>query len=195
MNFFLLSLEQMEKPLIVVALPHELDHAPIPYDVPVVMTGVGKLNSALSVMQAVRKFEPSLVINFGTAGRLTERASGLVEVAEVIQRDMDAEPLAPRGMTPFDKTPPVIRSGHEGVKCASGDSFIRSADPWLHEQGVDIVDMELFAMALACQRCQIPWRSFKYITDDTDEHAGRDWFENIHQGRDLFLTKLEQLLG
>ena len=117
----------MEKPLIVVALPHELDHAPIPYDFPVVMTGVGKLNSALSVMQAVRKFEPSLVINFGTAGRLTDRASGLVEVAEVIQRDMDAEPLAPRGMTPFDKSPPVIRSGHEGVKCASGDSFIRSS--------------------------------------------------------------------
>ena len=184
----------MEKPLIVVALPHELDHAPIPGDFPVVMTGVGKLNSALSVIEAVRRFEPSLVINFGTAGRLTDRVSGLVEVAEVIQRDMDAEPLAPRGMTPFNKSPPVIRSGHEGVKCASGDSFIRSSDPWLHEQGVDVVDMELFAMALACQRCQIPWRSFKYITDDTDEHAGRDWFENIHLGRDLFLSKLQQLM-
>lgn len=184
----------MDKLLIVSALPHELDHAPIPHDIPVIFTGVGKLNAAISLSKALLRYKPSLVLNFGTAGRLSPETSGLVEVGDVIQRDMAAEPLAPRGTTPFDQTPSVILSGHQGVRCATGDSFVSATDPWLHEQGVHVVDMELFALALVCHHSQIAWRSFKYITDDTDESAGQDWFEKIHHGRDLFLEKLDEMI-
>ena len=163
----------MNKLLIVSALPQELDHAPIPHDIPVVFTGVGKLNAAITLTDALLRYQPNLVINFGTAGRLSEETVGLVEVADVIQRDMQAEPLAPRGTTPFDQTPAVILSGHPGVRCATGDSFVSTTDPWLNEQGVHVVDMELFALALVCHRKQVSWRSFKYITDDTDESAGK----------------------
>lgn len=183
----------MDRLLIVTALPQELDHAPIPYEHPVVFTGIGKLNAAVTLMDAIQKHDPTMVINFGTAGRLSPQVSGLVEVAEVIQRDMDAEPLSPRGKTPFDDTPITIASGFPGVRCGTGDSFMRSADAWLHEQQVDIVDMELFALALVCHRRQIAWRAFKYITDDTNESAGQDWMERIHHGRDLFLHKLTQI--
>lgn len=183
----------MSNILIASALPHELDHAPLPHDVPVIYTGIGKLNSALALMDAILRYQPSLVINFGTAGRITDGVSGLVEVADVIQRDMDAVPLAPRGTTPFDETPSTITSGYPGVRCATGDSFMRAADPWLHEQGAHVVDMELFALALVCHRRQISWRSFKYITDDTDDNAGDDWFEKIHHGRDLFIAKLDEI--
>ncbi|AWB34306.1 phosphorylase family protein [Orrella marina] len=183
----------MERLLIVTALPQELDHAPIPYEHPVVFTGIGKLNAAVTLMDAISKHSPAMVINFGTAGRLSAHASGLVEVAEVIQRDMDAEPLSPRGTTPFDETPTTIASGFEGVRCGTGDSFMRSTDSWLLDQQVDIVDMELFALALVCHRRGVAWRSFKYITDDTDENAGRDWMERIHHGRALFLKKLTEI--
>jgi len=185
----------MLKLLIATALPEELGHEPIPHQLPVVFTGVGKLNTALTLHEAILQYQPSMIINFGTAGRLGDGVSGLVEVADVIQRDMDAVPLAPRGMTPFDSSPWVIPSGQKGVRCATGDSFMRSGDPWLGEQGVQIVDMELFALALVCHRKQIAWRSFKYITDDTDENAGRDWFERIHHGRTLFLAKLDEILS
>ncbi len=183
----------MKKPLIVTALPQELADQPLGHDIPVVFTGIGKLNAALTLMDAIQTYQPSVVLNFGTAGRLSTEISGLVEVADVLQHDMQAEPLAPRGFTPFDDTPSVLHSGYEGVRCATGDSFVTATQPWLTAQNVQIVDMELFALALACHRKQIPWRSFKYITDDTDENAGQQWAEKMHHGRDLFLTQLQTL--
>lgn len=183
----------MEKPLIVTALPQEFDHQPIPHDIPVVFTGLGKLNAGLSLVEAIGQHQPSVVINFGTAGRLNETVAGLVEVADVLQRDMIAEPLAPRGRTPFDETPELLRSGFAGVRCATGDSFVMAVDPWLLEQNVHVVDMELFALALVCHRKGIAWRSFKYITDDTDDNAGEHWQDKVHHGRELFLAKLDEL--
>jgi adenosylhomocysteine nucleosidase len=184
----------VHKILIVSALPHELDHAPIPHDIPVIFTGVGKLNAALSLADALLHYQPDLVVNFGTAGRVSDDVTGLVEVGDVIQRDMAAEPLAPRGTTPFDQTSSIIVSGHQGVRCATGDSFVSTRDAWLYEQDVHVVDMELFALALVCHRRKVAWRSFKYITDDTDESAGQDWFDKIHHGRDLFLAKLDEMI-
>mgnify|MGYP001040882545 FL=1 len=183
----------MTTTLIVTALPQELADQPLGHDIPVIFTGIGKLNAALTLMDAIQTHKPSSVVNFGTAGRLSTEISGLVEVADVLQHDMQAEPLAPRGSTPFDETPGVLHSGYEGVRCATGDSFVTATEPWLIEQNVNIVDMELFALALACHRKQIPWRSFKYITDDTDENAGQEWAEKMHHGRDLFIEQLRIL--
>lgn len=184
----------MNKPLIVTALPEELANQPIGHDIPVIFTGIGKLNAAMALMDAIHTHQPTMVINFGTAGRLMPTVHGLVEVADVLQRDMVAEPLAPRGTTPFDPTPSVLKSGFSGVRCATGDSFVSNTEPWLTGQGVSIVDMELFALALICHRKGIAWRSFKYITDDTDENAGQSWADQVHHGRDLFLAKLSQLI-
>ncbi|MCD8505479.1 MAG: 5'-methylthioadenosine nucleosidase [Burkholderiaceae bacterium] len=183
----------MDKPLIVTALPQEFAYEPIPHDIPIVFTGLGKLNAGIAAMDAIALHKPSVVINFGTAGRLDTSINGLVEIAEVLQRDMMAEPLAPRGRTPFDDTPYLLESGFKGVRCATGDSFVTAVDPWLIQQNVQIVDMELFALALVCHRKGIAWRSFKYITDNTDDDAGDHWQDKVHHGRDLFLTKLDEI--
>jgi adenosylhomocysteine nucleosidase len=183
----------MHTPLIVTALPQELANLPLGHDISVVFTGIGKLNAALALMDAIQTYQPSLVVNFGTAGRLSTKVSGLVEVADVLQRDMLAEPLAPRGSTPFDPTPSILPSGYAGVRCATGDSFVSATESWLTDQNVSIVDMELFALAFICHRKKIPWRSFKYITDDTDQNAGKEWAEQMHHGRDLFLERLQAL--
>ncbi|MGA0856465.1 MAG: 5'-methylthioadenosine nucleosidase [Burkholderiaceae bacterium] len=179
--------------LIVTALPQELDDSLPPNDLPVVFTGVGKVNAALAVLEAIAVYRPQLIVNFGTAGRVSDRVHGLVEVSRVIQRDMNAEPLAPRGQTPFQDDRHGFDSGQPGVICATGDSFVTSRDPWLVEQGVDLVDMELFAIAAACERAGVSWRSFKYITDDANEDSGDHWETNVHLGRDLFFEKLATL--
>lgn len=184
----------MSARIIVAALPDELNHAPIPFDIPVIYTGVGKLNAAYALMQGIAKYQPKEIINFGTVGRVSRQVSGLVEVADVIQRDMDAQPLCARGVTPYDETLNRFSSSFEGVRCATGDSFVRETDEWLVAQGVDVVDMELFALAFICQKYNIPWRSFKFITDDTDSQSGEDWQSRVHHGRELFLTKLASLL-
>jgi adenosylhomocysteine nucleosidase len=176
--------------VLIVALEDELSRQPMPEGVVLIHSGVGKLNAALATVAAIAQHRPRLIINYGTAGAVHERARGLLEVGRVIQRDMDAEPLAPRGTTPFATLPSDIRSGVTGICCATGDSFVRSADAWLHEQHADIVDMELFAIADVCRRSALPWRAWKYITDNADDNAANDWSATVNAGEPLFMQAL-----
>jgi len=112
----------------------------------------------------------------------------------VIQRDMNAEPLAPRGKTPFSHMPAKYHSSSGLYICGTGDSFVNSRDDWLHQQKVDLVDMELYAIAAVAHHHNIPWQSFKYITDDANEESGEDWQGKVNHGQALYLSKLQELL-
>ena len=181
--------------VVIVALESELSSKCIPAGVQVVHAGVGKINAALATQQAIVRHQPRLVLNYGTAGRISARAHGLLQVQAVIQRDMQTEPLAPRGVTPFSAASARIESGCSGIVCASGDSFVTAPDPWLVAQGVDVVDMELFAVAEACRRQGVAWRGYKFVTDGADEGAADDWQARVGDGEALFLEQLEQVLA
>lgn len=180
--------------LIITALESELKHDSLPSGVKIIYSGIGKVNATLTSVKAIHEFNPSRIINFGTAGKINPQLSGLLEIGRVIQRDMNAEPLAPRGQTPFCEKPFEYVSSGQFI-CGSGDSFVTSVDPWLHSQGVDVVDMELFAIACVANLHNIPWQSYKYITDDANENSGKDWQERAHHGQDLFLQELKQLIS
>jgi adenosylhomocysteine nucleosidase len=178
------------KILVLTAIDDELDTARAPDGVEVIYTGVGKINAASAATLALLVLRPSLVVNYGTAGRINESLSGLLEVSDVIQRDMMAMPLAPRGRVPYSPELDRLSSGQTGVVCGTGDSFVTTADPWLIENKIDIVDMELFAIAQVCQRHSLPWRAFKFITDDANDLAHQDWVANVKDGESLFWDAL-----
>lgn len=184
----------MTKFLILVALQSELIINNIPKTIPIVYTGVGKVNAALITKEAIDYFRPDKIINFGTAGGISNRHSGLLKVSRVIQRDMIAEPISPRGITPMSPGPHEYWSEDEGITCGTGDSFVKSYDEWLEANNVDIVDMELFAIAAAAYRASIPWSSYKYISDHADENAALDWKKKINNGENLFLNEIEKLV-
>ena len=176
------------KILVLTAIDNELDKARAPAGVEVIYSGVGKVNAASAATLALLVLRPSLVINYGAAGRINEALSGLVEVAHVVQRDMMAMPLVPRGRTPYSSNLDRLSSGFAGVTCGTGDSFVTSDDPWLGENNVDLVDMELFAIAHVCQRHTIPWRAFKFITGDADQ-----WAADVRNGQELFWDAVKNL--
>lgn len=180
--------------LIITALESELKRESLPAGIDIVYSGVGKINSALASVKAIQQFDPGQIINFGTAGKVNVDLHGLLSIGRVIQRDMHTEPLAPRGTTPFCERPSEYLS-HGDYLCGSGDSFVIAHDPWLHAQEVDVVDMELFAIAAVAHDHHIPWASYKYITDDANEHSGKDWHERVNHGQELFLQELKQLLS
>jgi len=184
----------MSKFLVLTALDSELDTKRAPDGVKVVFTGVGKINTTIAALLAVQAKKPSLVVNYGTAGKITKSLRGLVEVAHVVQRDMIAEPLAPRGTTPYAPELDRLSSGHGDATCGTGDSFVTAVDPWLAANGVDIVDMELFALASVCRHQNIPWRAFKFITDDANDFAAEHWTANVADGQQLFWDAVKHLL-
>lgn len=179
--------------LLITALPMELGHDKLPDHVRVVYCGVGKINATMATLHAIRKFAPARILNFGTAGGINAALSGLVDIARVVQRDMIAEPLIPRGRVPFCERPHELLSGRGVHTCGTGDSFVTSHDPWLHKQQIDVVDMELFAIAAVAHDHGIPWMSFKYITDGANDAAGDDWHARVSHGEALFLAKLREL--
>ena len=107
---------------------------------------------------------------------------------------MLTEPLAPRGKTPFCTRPHEYLSNGKFI-CGSGDSFVTAHDPWLVSQGVDVVDMELFAIANMAYQFNIPWQSFKYVTDDANADSGNEWTHRVNHGQELYLEKLKELIG
>jgi len=181
------------KVVVLTAIDNELKKERAPDGVEVIYTGVGKVNAASAATLALLVLRPKLIINYGTAGKIAHIHNGLVEVADVVQRDMAAMPLAPRGRTPFSPELDRLSSGFGNVVCGTGDSFVTSVDPWLVENKIDIVDMELFAIAQVCQRFGVPWRGFKFITDAADENAADHWNENVANGEDLFWDELKKI--
>jgi adenosylhomocysteine nucleosidase len=138
----------MTRLLVVAALKNEL-HADRAGDgVDVIYGGVGKINTAIAILAA----RSTLVVNYGTCGKISENLRGLLEISHVVQRDMMAMPLAPRGVTPLCHDDRLLTSGHGTAVRGTGDSFVTSTDTRLAENKIDVVDMELFAIALACKR-------------------------------------------
>ena len=180
--------------LIITALESELKRESLPRGAEIVYCGVGKINAAMTSIKAIHQYSPKKILNFGTAGKIKPELHGLLEIGKVIQRDMDAEPLAPRGSTPFCARPQEYLSTGKFL-CGTGDSFVTAHDSWLYSQGIDVVDMELFAIAAIAYEHHIPWQSFKYITDDANENSGNDWQAKVHHGQDLFLDKIKGILS
>jgi len=50
-----------------------------------------------------------------------------------------------------------------------------------------LVDMELFAIASACQHQGTPWRSMKFVSDQANGDSPADWQANVRRGEELFV--------
>jgi adenosylhomocysteine nucleosidase len=176
--------------VVIVALEDELNADNISSHIPVIYSGIGKVNASIATFRAIKEYNPDLIINFGTVGKITPSLSGLIQIGSVIQRDMIAEPLAPRGSVPFSNKPNMFVSISNGHICGSGDSFVTQHDDWLTQNGVDVVDMELFAIAAVAHEHKIDWISYKFISDDANESSGQKWSKQVNQGQKLFVEKL-----
>ena len=130
------------KLIILVALEEELPKSMLP-ELIIEYTGVGKINATYRTLEAIQKYNPEIIINFGTAGAISN-VTGLVEVTGYVDRDMDVRALGFKlGQTPFEEG---VMIGRRGLVVGSGDSFAIEKP----EIECDIVDMEAYAIARVC---------------------------------------------
>ena len=71
--------------------------------------------------------------------------------------------------------------GRDDLICGTGDNFWEGDFQFTEEY--DIADMEAYALASVCEEYHIPFRCFKYISDDGDP---KQWEENCKKGVELF---------
>ena len=162
----------------------------------ILYTGVGKVNATYKLTERLTDYnytKPKLVINYGTAGSRELPIGELVDCTKFIQRDMDCTGFGIlKGQTPFEDTEIVLDSNSEfnpigkHYVCGTGDNFVDDVpleaytfgDNWM----CDVVDMEAYALAKVCYHYDISFISFKYITDNADEHSVGDWEDNLGKG-------------
>ena len=171
-------------------------------DYRVLYTGVGKVNATLELTKVLQKANlnylppmPKLVINYGTAGSRKYKKGELIDCTKFIQRDMDVTGLGfMRGETPFEQDPPfVIQQQNiefnpigKNATCGTGDNFVEDKTNYYGE----VVDMEAYALAKVCYHYDVPFISFKYVSDGADDSANNDWEENVSKGIVEFKKKV-----
>ncbi len=172
--------------LIIVALEDECPKDLIE-DWRVVYSGVGKVNSLISLSRAISEERPKTVINFGTAGSTDPSLQGLKEVTTFKQRDMDVRPLGFKvGETPYDDIND-ISLGRSGLSCGTGDNFVSSTQ----NIDTDLFDMEAYAIAKFCLLNELEFYCYKFVSDNANDEAAEDWKNNVSKGAKEF----QNLLG
>ena len=183
-----MRLYKRQEVLLIIALKEELPRNLLP-EFNIEYCGVGKINATYKALEIISKYEPKLIINFGTAGSLRKNLFGLHEVSHFFQRDMDATALGFKiGVTPFEERS-VIDFGRTGLSCSSGDNFVSSPP----ELKTDLVDMEAYAIAKVCVLKNVQFMCFKYVSDNADESASKNWKANASLGATAFKDMIKNL--
>lgn len=189
-------------PLLVMALTLESQGVFERTGVPVLYTGVGKVNAAYALTRRLAEYRHAgipmpQVINFGTSGSRRHPTGATLECNAFVQRDMDVTGLGvPLGATPFEEIParlefPAVFTRLARGVCGSGDSFVMSEAA----MECDVVDMEGYALAKVCWLERAAFTSVKFVTDGADHAAAGDWQSNLQHAADRFLDLYRGLVG
>ena len=189
--------------LIVCALEQETQGQLGDYDPDVIYTGVGKVNATYkltSYLESFGEYMPyKIVINYGTAGSRDLPIGELVDCTKFTQRDMDVTGMGfIKGQTPFENlTPMILDYDHvefnpigKKLRCGTGDNFVQTDN----DTYIDVFEMEAYALAKVCHHYKVPFISFKYITDNADEHSPKDSEDNLGDGIVEFKEKVLEKL-
>lgn len=166
----------MKKPLLVFALQQEVDPRFNDLEmVSVLVTGIGKLNAALSLSHFLNSVaadkEAYVVINLGTAGSIKYPVGSLVEPTCFYERAVSF---------PSRKIQVTKKTDLPTAVCGSADVV----EPLTVDKPWDVVDMESFALARICADRDIPFVCVKVITDVSEGNVYRDWKKNLTSARE-----------
>jgi len=141
------------------------------------MTGVGPVEAALAMAVTLDRMAqagtlPDLVVSLGSAGSRVGMLGEVYQVASVSWRDMDASRLGfTKGVTPLIDHPvdiPLVTPLEiRALRLSTGANVVGGEEYAAID--ADMVDMETFAIARACQRFGVPLMGLRGISDGPGE--------------------------
>ncbi len=156
-----------------------------------VITGVGKINSCMRLLEAMEGRSIDLVLNIGTAGTKEYQVGDILVCTSFIDRDYEQTRLPGLGFeteTNIDALPAHIRQWKSKINgqytnktytVNTGDNFVTD----LQNFKGDAVDMEAYAQAIVCREKKIPFLSVKYITDIIGYNSVSAWQDKLADAR------------
>ena len=159
-----------------------------------VLSGIGKVNAAVSTSWVIHQFAPDCVINTGSAGGLGKGLTvGDVVIGETVaHHDVDVTAFGyvwgqvPQLPAAFASDENLIRQAEKAAQVfegaavtqgliVSGDRFVHSsegvAEIRSHFPEVKAVEMEAAAIAQTCHQLEVPFVIIRAVSDSADEKA------------------------
>lgn len=160
----------------------------------VVVSGIGKVNSAICTQLLIDRFNVECVINSGIAGAISEKLdiADIVFSKDLIQHDVNAVNFGYKlGQIPrmgedyiFKGDKFLLHKMEEIAKCkdikyfvgriVSGDEFVSTNDKkaWLKDSfDAMCTDMESASIAHVCFLNKVPFMAIRCISDTADDKA------------------------
>lgn len=160
-------------------------------------TGVGPVEAALASGLALAGLRaagrlPALVVCLGSAGSRVLEQGAVYQVSSVSWRDIDASPLGfAKGVVPFLDRPvetplPTPVAGLPSARLSTGGNIVTGAA--YDAIDADMVDMETYAVARACERFAVPLVGLRGISDGAEELRHYDGWAALLPALDAHLA-------
>ena len=146
-------------------------------------------------MRVTRALEVLEATGRGLAAWRAETPPPLVKECERALIAPDREQLYARCDARFDA---MLKAGALEEAAAMAARGLNPALPAMKAVGApelacDLVDMEAFALARACERAGVAFRCIKFVSDAADHGAADDWQANKAKGAALFADWLAKV--
>ena len=171
----------MKKTVIIAALQEELGNIDLLFDIPIIYSGVGKINASSAATQAnYLGFEK--IINIGSSGSYKHKLGKILKIGKSFQ-DIDCTPLCPYGVTLFENDSEfiILEEGNE-ISCFTTDYFYDHNQNDKYSQfymdkikNCDFFDMECNAIAKVAKKFKMDFCCFKWVSDGGNSE---DWEKN-----------------
>ncbi len=161
-------------------------------------SGIGKVNAAVGAVELINHFSPAAIVNTGVAGGI-DKNLGVMDVvagAKVVYHDVDCGPESELGQVQglplyYEADTKLLAAAtalqtetrlHSGLIC-SGDQFITDKSQLATIKGRYpdglAVDMESGALAQVCHIYNVPFLSFRIISDTPGKKAHFEQYTNF----------------
>ncbi|APG63225.1 hypothetical protein LPB140_11005 [Sphingorhabdus lutea] len=194
-----------------------VDTAPLPIrlvkindiNIHIATCGIGKVHASIAATFMIGAYLPGLIIMTGTCGNIAALPDGAYWISGAQQHDYGT--LRSSGMTryrggtwpmgepknvaftPMDKpkslniADAVIGTGDMFVSCPDHAQILRDA-------GIELVDMEVAAMAQVAHAFNIPWAAVKAISDNANDDSPSAFRANLHRAAKAAAIEVEKVV-
>lgn len=175
-------------------------------------SGAGQISASAATMLLIAVYQVEAVFNFGVVGGLVpEMALAKTCVVEkVVHYDYDTSACDHCEVGRYLDYPSIyiptttdlrekaqsISPDLMAVTCASGDKFVddqTQKENLVKQFNAQICEMEAAAIALTCNRCQVPCLMIKTVSDALSGGANSFW-ENLQETSKLCLETMKKII-
>ena len=150
------------------------------YDHEIHIIGIGKVKAAVETARLINKYNPDIVVNFGSCGAVKNIPIGEVFKVGTVINDLDCMSLC--------DDPDIQLQGKGDIVCCTTDHFYDKSKKYqsptfYQREDIDVVDMELYGIAAACKSANVLCYSYKWVSDDGSIDQ---WADNAAKGFEEF---------